>query len=196
MACAAPWAHTSWPACPRAASCRRYRRPRRRSRSACRASNPRRTLCPIGCFARQKPAHERFVHDGNRTAAHAVAGLEVPAAPQRDAHRLEPAWRRGVQPERGPDAGHRSIADGDHAGARTAPGEQPYRRDRRRSDAWNGRRRIAQTLDARTALLGRPATRLEVQFRHEQWLWHEAERQLVERRKRVKEQSGCDDQRE
>ena len=89
---------------------------------------------PDRLFARQKPAHERFVHDGNRTAAHAVAGLEVPAAPQRDAHRLEPAWRRAVQPERGPDAGHWSIADGDHAGAGTAPGEQPHRRDSRRAD--------------------------------------------------------------
>ena len=91
-------------------------------------------------------------------------------------------------------AGHRPIADADHAGCPTAPGEQPYRGDRRRTDAWDGRRRIAQALDARTALLGRPATRLEVQFRHEQWLRHEAERQLVERRKRTKEQSGGDDQ--
>ena len=46
----------------------------------------------------------------------------------------------------------------------------------------HGRRRVAQALDARTALLGRPAARLEVQLCDEQWLRHEAERQLVERR--------------
>ena len=112
---------------------------------------------PDRLFARQKSAHERFVHDCNRTAAHAVAGLEVPAALQRDAHRLEPAWCRGVHPERGPDAGHWSIADGDDAGARTAPGEQPYGRDSSRAYPWYGRRCIAQTLDARTALPGRRA---------------------------------------
>jgi hypothetical protein len=65
--------------------------------------------------ALQIPANERFVHDGHGLAAHAVAGLEVPAAPQADAHRLEPAWRRGVQPE-GPAAGYRSVANADHAG--------------------------------------------------------------------------------
>jgi hypothetical protein len=63
-------------------------------------------------------------------------------------------------------------------------------------DAWHSRRCVAQTLDARTALLGRPATRLKVQFRHEQGLWHEAERQVIERRKCVKEQTSGDDQRE
>jgi hypothetical protein len=73
-------------------------------------------------------------------------------------------------------------------------GEEPYRGDRRRTHAGDRRRRVAQSLDARTALLGRPAARLEVQLHDEQWLWHEAERQLVERRERAQEQSGRDDQ--
>ena len=151
---------------------------------------------PDRLLAREIPAHERFVHDGNRTAAHAVAGLEVAAAAQRNAHRLEPAWCRGVQPERRP-ARPRDIGPSPTATMpldQPPPGEQPYRGDRRGAHAWHCRRRVAQAFDARTARLGRPAARLEVQLHDEQWLWHEAERQLVERRKRTQEQSRRDDQ--
>ena len=50
-------------------------------------------------------------------------------------HRLEPAGCGGVQPQRGPDAIHRSLGDGDHAGARAATGEQAHRRNSGRADA-------------------------------------------------------------
>ena len=83
---------------------------------------------PDRLLARQILADERFVHDGNTTAAHAVGGLEVAAAAQRHAHRREPARCRGVQPQRRPafgDIGPSPIAD--QAACPTAPVEEPYR---------------------------------------------------------------------
>jgi hypothetical protein len=53
------------------------------------------------------------------------------------------------------------------------------------------RSRIAETAAERTP---GTAARLEVQLHDKQWLWHEAERQLVERRQRTQEQSGPHDQ--
>ena len=47
---------------------------------------------PNRLAGREKPAHERLVHDRHRTAPHAVSGLEVPAEPDGDAHGVEPAW--------------------------------------------------------------------------------------------------------
>ena len=68
-------------------------------------------------LTRQISTHERLVDNSNLTASHAVAGVEVSAAAQRHAHRLEPARCRGVQPKPGVAraAGHRQIADADHA---------------------------------------------------------------------------------
>ena len=193
----APPACTSSAACPRAASCRRYRRRRRRSRSEHRIESQTHGL-PERLLAWHVVADERFVHDGNKAAARAVGGGEVPAAAQRRAHRPEPAWCRGVQPERGPAGGpqahHRPIADADDPGRPATAGEETCRGDGCRSHAGDRRRGVAQTLDAGAALLGRPAARLEVQLRDEQWLRLEAEGQPVERRERAKEQSGGDDQ--
>jgi hypothetical protein len=81
-------------------------------------------------LTRQVLTHERLVDDGNGTAAHAVARLEVPAAAQRNAHRFEPVWCRGIQKEWWPTPDYRTIADADHTAHPTAPCEALYRGDR------------------------------------------------------------------
>ena len=117
-----------------------------------------RTVCTDGLPARQIPAHERFVDDGDERTAQAIADIEVPAVPQRYAHRLEPSGRRRVAPEPRPAAvllERGAIADADRAAPPPAAGQTSYPRRRSptsRLEPPRRRRADARHADARSSI--------------------------------------------